>query len=179
MKEAVGGIFNIQAIIIFLVLAIGLLLFSVNYTKAFKVKNDFRRVIEEFEGLTPSASKKIDQIAEKYRYSFDNPGTYIQICESMEGYKAYRSLLDNGEYVVFCAKCNLTNVEGTEEGQLRYKGATYDVITFVNIDIPIINKIFPQMYGFLRIRGETDLIYSSGNNTELCQYANTDGLYTQ
>lgn len=170
MKEAIGGIFTIQAIVIFLVLVSGLLAFSVNYTKAFKVKNDIRRVIEEFEGLTESASEKIDKIADKYTYNVTNPSTYVEICKR-NGYKAYRSTTPNGNEIVFCVSCELANIEGNNQGNLKYKGSYYDVATFVTIDIPLINSFFPKAAGFLRVKGQTALIYSSGNNTELCRYA--------
>lgn len=173
MKEAMGGIFSIQAIVIFLVLVCGLLAFSVSYTKAFKVKNDFRRVIEEFEGLTEAASVKIDKIADKYNYSVSNVNTYVDICKSINGYEAYRSVTEDNNNVVFCVKCNLADIEGTSDGSLQYKGAYYTIATFVNIDIPIINKMFPKAAAFLRVEGETALIYSSGTNTELCKYAKT------
>lgn len=171
MKDAIGGIFSIQAIMIFIVLAMGLLLFSVNYTKAFKVKNDIRRVIEEYEGLTESASVKINNIADRYTYTFSNPNGYVNVCEDI-GYKAYQSTTSKNNEVVFCVKCDLVNSEGTQEGKKKYKGAVYTVATFVNIDIPLIRNLFPKAAGFLRIQGETALIYSSGTNTELCQYAN-------
>ena len=173
MKEAIGGIFSIQAIVIFLVLVCGLLAFSVSYTKAFKVKNDIRRVIEEFEGLTESASKKIDNVADKYTYNVSDVNTYVNICNNMPDYKAYRSTTNNGNNVVFCVKCELVNREGTDEGKLIYKGAVYTIATFVTIDIPIINRMFPKAASFLRVEGETALIYSSGNNSEVCKYAKT------
>lgn len=174
MKNAVGGMFSIQAIVIFLVLATGLLAFSVNYTKAFKVKNEFRRIIEEFEGLTEGASVKIDDMADKYKYHVSNASTYVDLCNKMEGYKAYHSTTKDNNNVVFCVKCDLANVEGNKQGNLKYKGAYYTVTTFVNIDIPLINKIFPQAAGFLRVKGQTSLIYSSGNNSELCRYFKTE-----
>jgi len=54
VKEAMGGVFTMQAILVFLVLATGLLAFSVSYTKSFRVKNEIRRIIEQYEGLTES-----------------------------------------------------------------------------------------------------------------------------
>lgn len=173
MKTAMGGIFTMQSIIIFLVLASGLLAFSVSYTKAFKVKNDIRRVVEEFEGLTESASVKIDKVADKYSYNLSTPNTYVELCQKMEGYKAYRSTTTNGNEVVFCIKCELADIAGTKENNLKYKGSYYTIVTFVSIDIPIINKVFPKAANFLKVKGQTALIYSSGNNTELCRYAKT------
>ena len=163
MKESIGGIFNIQTVLIFIVLATGLLLFSVNYAKAFRVKNEFRRIIEQYEGLTESTAEKFDAAAKKYGYSFSNPTIYENACER-NGLRAYKS--DN---YVFCYKCDLKDVDGTDVNNKTYKGAYYTIYTFVDIDIPLINKIFPAVASFLKIEGETSLIYSSGNNSEICQ----------
>ena len=176
MKEAMGGVFTMQAILVFLVLATGLLAFSVSYTKSFRVKNEIRRIIEQYEGLTESAATKIDAVAEKYNYTFPTPNDYVNICGELVGkdWKAYRSTLSNGETAVFCIKCTLSDSVGTSEGKNPYKGAYYNIATFINIDIPLINKIFPKNAGFLRVEGETELIYSSGTDTEVCRYANID-----
>ena len=50
MKEAYGGIFNIVFIVIFLVIAIGVLGLTFSYTKAFKMKNAVVGAMEEYEG---------------------------------------------------------------------------------------------------------------------------------
>ena len=175
MKEAMGGVFTMQAILVFLVLATGLLAFSVSYTKSFKVKNEIRSIIEQYEGLTESAAVKIDEVANRYNYHVSTPGDYVNMCNTMgQGWEAYRSTLKNGETAVFCVKCTLSDAVGTSEGKLKYKGAYYNIVTFINIDIPLINKIFPKAASFLRVEGETALIYSSGNNSEVCRYANIE-----
>lgn len=176
MKEAMGGIFTMQAIVVFLVLATGLLAFSVSYTKSFRVKNEIRRIIEQYEGLTESAATKINAVAEKYNYTFSTPGDYVNMCSQSLGeeWKAYRSTLENGETAVFCVKCTLSDAVGTSVGENKYKGAYYNIATFINIDIPLINKFFPKNASFLRVEGETALIYSSGTDTEVCRYANIE-----
>lgn len=161
MKEAMGGIFSIQTVLIFIVLVCGLLLFSVSYTRSFRVKNELRRVIEKYEGLTEDSEDEINRVMKKYNYSFNNYGRYEQICERA-GYNAY--VEDNG---VFCYKCNLISESESD----KYKGAYYTIATFVNVDIPLINKIFEYAASYLRIEGETALIYSSGNNSEICSNA--------
>ncbi len=172
MKEALGGVLSFQAIFIFLVLMIGLLLFSVSYTKSFHMKNQLVTIIEQYEGLTPSASDKIDDYANRLNYSLSSTSAYENKCRSL-GYEPYTQTLDNGEKFVFCVRCELADVTGTSNSDLEYKGAQYTVATFVNINIPIINKIFPAAANFLVITGQTDVIYSSGNNSELCKNAKT------
>lgn len=160
MKQAVGGIFSIEAIVIFIILACGLLLFSVSYSRSFKVKNELRRVVEQYEGLTPDASQKIDEVMDKYNYTFNNVSAYENACRKA-GFEPYKS----GESV-FCVKCKLLSDENG-----KYKGSYYTIATFVNIDIPLIDKIFEMAASYLRIEGETAMIYSSGNNSEICKNA--------
>ena len=164
MKEAFGGIFTMQALVVFLVLASGLLAFSVSYTKSFKVKNEIRRIVEQYEGLTEDAKLKIKDVAEKYNYNVSNPTFYVDACKDNGYHVGISETLSNGNSAVYCVKCELVSTES-----LKHKGSYYTIATFVNIDIPIINKIFPKAAAFLQVKGETSLIYSSGNDTELCR----------
>ena len=59
MKEAIGGALTIQIILIFLILVNGYLAMTVNYTKAFRVKNGIISIIERNEGITEQAGKDI------------------------------------------------------------------------------------------------------------------------
>ena len=63
MKEAFGGIFTLQFIVVFMIIVNCFLAFSVNYTKAFRAKNEIRSIIEKNEGLTCSAMKQIEGTA--------------------------------------------------------------------------------------------------------------------
>ena len=76
MKEAIGGIYSIQALVIFIILVMSLLAYSVNYTKAFKVKNELIHLIEQFEGLTEASVSKIDAVLEHYTYNVPNVKQY-------------------------------------------------------------------------------------------------------
>ncbi len=154
MKEAIGGVFTIQIILFFIILVNGYLAFSVNYTKAFRVKNEILSLIEQHEGLTEDAKTSIHNYLNRVNYRI--PDSYFRVlqrdgyyCETGEGYcvKVFAALADSG--------INQT-----------YKGSYYSVVTFVNVDIPIINKILP-LTGILQVKGETKMIYSSGNNSEI------------
>lgn len=46
MRDAIGGVVNIQIILVFIVIVSGYLAFSVNYTKAFRVKNKIITTLE-------------------------------------------------------------------------------------------------------------------------------------
>lgn len=157
MKEAIGGTLTISIIIFFLVLINGYLAFSVNYTKAFRVKNKVISLIEQNEGWNTKAQDDIRSYLDQVNYVV--PSSYTN---KIQDYKCFDG---------YCVKCNVAgNVSASESDKDKYKdtytGSYYSVITFINIDIPILNKIFPSLKLF-QIKGETKTIYSSGNNSEL------------
>ena len=51
MREAFGGTFTIQLILIFLALYISFIAVALNYTKAFRIKNSIIDIIEQNEGI--------------------------------------------------------------------------------------------------------------------------------
>lgn len=51
MREAFGGTFTIQLILVFLAIYIGFIAVALNYAKAFRVKNQIINLIEQNEGI--------------------------------------------------------------------------------------------------------------------------------
>ena len=51
MRDAIGGVFSLQIILVFVILINGYLAYSVNYTRAFRVKNEIINIVEESEGF--------------------------------------------------------------------------------------------------------------------------------
>lgn len=58
MRESIGGAWLFQLVIIFILLFVGFLCVAINYTRAFKVKNEIIGFIEREEGFT----KKTDSL---------------------------------------------------------------------------------------------------------------------
>lgn len=52
MREAIGGTWLTQLVILFMLIFVAFLALSLNYTKAFKIKNELLTIIEKREGLT-------------------------------------------------------------------------------------------------------------------------------
>ena len=161
MKEAMGSAFSITAIVIFLIIVNCFLAFSVNYTKAFRAKNEIRSIIEKNEGLTCNAMHQIEDFLNENHYHIGEP--YENWCDNNDDYKIARG--DNNT-ALFCYKVEKVDITGASNSNKAYKGAYYTVATFVNIDIPIFNKIFESIGNVFMVRGETALIYSSGVNYE-------------
>ena len=161
MRDAIGGLFSLQAIVIFMIVVNCFLAFSVNYTKAFRAKNEIRSIIEKYEGLTCPALRQVEDTLNKNKYHISED--YVSSC-TKDGYEvAYGS----NSTPLFCYKVQKVDRTGTSNKNQLYKGAYYTVATFVNIDIPIFNKVFAGIGNVFMVRGETALIYSSGNNSEV------------
>ena len=63
-----GGVFSLEFIIVFLLILNGYMAFNVNYTKAFRVKNEIRSIIQKNEGLTDSAMEQIEEYMDEVKY---------------------------------------------------------------------------------------------------------------
>ena len=57
MKDALGGIVNIWFIAVFIVIISGYLAFSIQYNKAFRMKNEIIEAIEQCDGYENGTSR--------------------------------------------------------------------------------------------------------------------------
>ncbi|MBE6161217.1 MAG: hypothetical protein E7158_03255 [Firmicutes bacterium] len=57
MREVIGGTWITQLVIVFMFVFAAFLALSINYSKAFKIKNEVLNIIEREEGLTDNAIK--------------------------------------------------------------------------------------------------------------------------
>ena len=75
MRDAIGQVFTLQIILAFVLLINGYMAYSVNYTRAFRVKNQIVNIIEQYEGPTKDEGmEKInDYINKKHRELGDTP----------------------------------------------------------------------------------------------------------
>lgn len=142
MQDAFGGILNLVLIALFLIIVEGILGFTVNYTKAFKMKNIVISSIEEYEGAycidksknTSACRTRITEGAKRIGYS---PSIDIN-CPTSAGWVS----VDN----LFCAK-EITSKSGH---------SIYRIVTQVDINIPIIRNIMGL--SFFQVSGDTRVV---------------------
>ena len=141
MRDAFGGVMNIILIAVFLVIVEGILGLVVNYSKAFRMKNIVISAIEQYGGAgcfsdlasgDTSCRKKITNGAGSIGYHpvhLSCPNNYTE----------------SDEY--FCYK-----ITSSDSGNKF----AYTVITQVDINIPIINRIMGL--SFFQVHGDTRFI---------------------
>ena len=153
-----------------------LMAFAVNYSKAFRVKNEIRSIIEKNQVLTDNDQKQIREVVSNLHYF--QADVYNDECVKLNAgesdadtekgkWKLYTDPEDSR--IHFCIKCEYANNMGDVNNEPGYRGAYYQIVTYVNINLPIVNNIIPFTSNFFKVSGETALIYSGHHNNEYCE----------
>ncbi len=148
MRDAIGQVFVLQIILAFVLLINGYMAYSVNYTRAFRVKNQIVTLIEQYEG--PYNEEVIDKI-----------NTYInQMTYDVNNQQMVNFINDNNgaECPGYNGWCYVEHDVSVTSGDGERNGKYYTIVTFVNIDIPVVNEIL-GLGNFLQVVGETRTIY--------------------
>ncbi len=149
MRDAIGGVFSLQIILAFVLLISGYMAYSVNYTRAFRVKNKIVNIIEEQEGYTTDAEDQIAKYITDMRYTVP-----VQTVNSLKAKNENWNCRETKGYCIL----EKTAVKKEDTPDDSYALKYYEVVTFVNIDIPVLNKFLP-LSNLLQVKGETRSIY--------------------
>lgn len=150
MRESIGGAWLVGIVIFFIVLFTGYLALSVNYSKAFKVKNEIISLIEENEGLTDKTQEKIV----KY---LNSVGYYVYgKCNDIDS--DYLDNTVNGKLIGYEKQGNTDKYKycvyerSVQDDTLNRK--YYRVTVFFKFDIPLLDNAFT-----FPVTGESKAVY--------------------
>lgn len=157
MREAIGSAFIVNMILVFIAVISALLIGSINYSKAYKVKDRIIYTIEKYDGWSEGTQNEVDSQLKSLGYRIDSG--FNSDCEKLYK-KKYGSAYD-AKYLK----------HGQNAGASQYNycvylvdlktsiGNYYSVTTFMRFDIPLIGGLltFP-------ISGETSVIYEVVDN---------------
>ena len=148
MREAIGGSWLFGLVITFIVFFASFLAVSVNYSKAFNVKNNVVDMLSKYEGNNACAREAIGNYLKSTGYLVDG------YCP--EGYDGY---LQNGTKVtsgksLYCIKTN--TVSSSHTLNKKY----YGVVVFFRIDLPAFGNLTT-----FRVTGESESIYYAVDDT--------------
>lgn len=160
MREAIGAAWIMGIVVAFIALFSGYLAFSVNYSKAFKVKDGIVDRIEKHNGPNQEAIDDIAQMMSEVGYSStgkcsnffnDNTLSFIGVTKNYVTPAPY----DDDKFNYCIQKVESLN----QDGQLS--SAYYSVYVFFSLSIPIVNEM-----SLFNISGETVNIYfpNEGDN---------------
>lgn len=140
MKAATGNALLINIIIVFLVVVLGVLVTSITYTKAFRVKNRILEVIENYDG---DFNNHEDDIRNDITVNLSNVGYRLKgtsTCKTLsDGTTMYR---EGNDYYYCVYRYNTA------------RGFYYKVVTYMYLDLPVINQVLN-----IPVYGETKVFY--------------------
>lgn len=140
MKDAFGGTFILYIMLVFFVIFICFLTVSINFAKAFRIKNDIVNMLErkEVKTIDNTTVDEIDKYLHDIGYSYTNMKSR-GVCTDVDG----------GETLTLRGVC-VKSYHGKNDttGYVYYK-----VTTYIVMDFPIFH-----WGGVIPISGETKLI---------------------
>ena len=141
MREAIGGTWLFGLVITFIVFFASFLAVSINYSKAFNVKNNVVDLISKYEGNNESARSHVG--------TYLSSTGYLVSGDCLEGYTGYdlNGTKKTGGKAYYCVKCDYAS------GENLMNKKYYSVIVFFRIDLPMIGKLTT-----FNITGETEFI---------------------
>lgn len=143
MRQALGNAFIMNVVITIVIVIILMVISSLSYTKAFKVKNMIVSTIEENNGFNNNAESQIDANLAKMGYRINKNG--IQNCNDSELPRGCSAINNSASYRYCIYECKTS------------KGNYYRATSYMYFDIPVIgDKLeFP-------VHGETKTFYGAG-----------------
>jgi len=137
MRESIGGGWLLGIVALFIALFSGYLAVSLNYSKAFKVKNKIVEVLEDYGGFNENSEEIINNYLKEIYYST------VQVTENSCPEK--QEFHDGG----YCTREIIVSDHRNGKNRVYYK-----VTTFIKIELPLVNFNIN-----LPLKGETKVIY--------------------
>ena len=138
MREAIGGTWITQLVIVFIFLFVAFLTLSMNYSKAFKVKNEVTTIVEKKGGISDDSIQIINNYLNSSGYKEKGvceTGFYgVNITKDKPAWKEVKKG-DKTRYNYCIAKVRAVSPNYN-------KKAYYEVILFFKFNLPVIGDIF-------------------------------------
>lgn len=142
MKAATGNAMLMNIIIVFLVIVMALLVTSISYTKAFRIKNRIVDIIEYYDGNFDDAGTKTN-ITNEINNSLSSVGYRLNGSNKCKEIDNKQAISLNSSYQV----CIYEYDNST-------RGKYYKVIAYMYFDVPVVGGILN-----IPVSGETKVFY--------------------
>lgn len=150
MKESIAQAFILNLILFFFVILVLLLFGSINYSKAYKVKNRIITIIEKYGELDESAKDEIadNMVKAGYQTTTDSNTKCLKFAKDDPSDNGLVYPVDDdasGRHYDYCVIKHKSSV-----------GEYYQVVVYMKFEIPVIG-------GFLEfpVKGETKALYDN------------------
>ena len=136
MRQAVGTTWTFQLVIVFILLFASYIALTINYSKAFKVKNEVISIAEKYQGFTNKGRIAINSylVGSGYQSSGECRQGMIG-ATSMEGSGKYEYVDNTNQKYYYCLE-KITGYNNTYAYRSYYR-----VRLFFKFDLPVIGSI--------------------------------------
>lgn len=163
MRDSIGTTWTFQIMLLFILLFSSFLAIYINFSKAFKMKNEVINIIERKEGITDGGRSGYGSIQLIANYLSGNAYAGTGYCPETDGWYGARSINGTGSSDIeeavlgqkyyYCVR----KVIGYDEK--NFEKAYYEVVVFFKFDLPVMGNV----YNF-SVEGETiDIDFSADN----------------
>lgn len=158
MREAIGGTWLFGLVITFIVFFASFLAVSINYSKAFNVKNNVVDLISKYEGNNNCTRKKIAEYLRTTGY------LVMGGCPEKDdtGKCLYSGYDLNGELITENKAYYWIKKDSTVGSNTVIDKHYYRVVIFFKIDLPMVGDLTT-----FQIKGETEAIYFANDKSNL------------
>lgn len=166
MREAIGGTWLFNLVIFFVLLFAGYMCLSINYSKAFGVKDKIINELERNGGVkvytnenyTDIALSNISKYMEKVGYRTNGSCSDYEYGCGLDG-KCSKTNSESNKSYAFC----LSEIKANDAYSYAINGefiyvSYYKVKVFYQLDLPILRSVFD-----FNIKGDTKLLYKTAN----------------
>ncbi len=154
MRNSIGGTWIIQLMILFILLFVGFMILTLNYSRSVKIKNEMIDMFEKYEGLNDTSIELVNNYLTYSTYS--TTGICVEEGEDATGIYGSRDLSSfyleeakEGLDYYYCVK--------------KYDGANttnyYQITIFYRFNLPILGNI-----SSFSIKGSTSNFQSKDND---------------
>ena len=157
MREAIGNTFIVNLLTVFIAVMSALLIGSVSYSKAFKVKNRIIYTIEKYGGWNVTTSSGTNVVKSEIEASLKEIGYPLVVSNPFTGgcpSKKGATLVYGGNTSSYTNTYHYCVYEYQNE-----RGHYYGVTTFMHFDIPLIGS-----YLEFPVQGKTKTLYDVSIN---------------
>lgn len=163
MRDAKGSAWIFSICLTFIILFTCYLAISINYARAFRIKNHIIDKIEENEGYTEGLQQSIDEylLAQGYdAHGVCDP--YVSVEGKDEDWALEQCLRDDPEIPPNqCSVCLYRKVaKNQKDPVIKAPRSYYRVVTFFHFDLPVVKSFFPSF----QVVGESRYIYDFANS---------------
>ncbi|MCI8498324.1 MAG: hypothetical protein HFG33_02885 [Bacilli bacterium] len=162
MRHATGAAWIFGICLTFIIMFTAYLVVSLNYAKAFRIKNRIVSYLEENEGYTSSLDERISEYLYNQGYNaYGQCENYIEV----DGYDREWEMVATIDSDVpagtnqhnACIYQYISN--GTGEEDICAMRSRYRVVTFFKFDIPVV-----RYFSAFQVAGESRYIYDFANS---------------